>query len=312
MISGFGLFFDDSHDMGLGHISRLIALAQELEQRELGYCFHGNGEMKRSSREFIAKCGLQSSCQCEQKPSISILDTYNPEFIGSFSLSRIKVLLIDETSPSVFANAYLVASPIVSWIPPTNDSRVLAFQNSPILRKEIVMGALTSSRIGKTEGFLVILGGVSNDIFEKIILQLKIATQDIWPNYPLSVVCYSPDQIALAQAINFDIVYPSTDILKLTNRFFAVISAAGVIAWELTALRIPGFTIAVVDNQEFQVQYLKENNFRDGISASSLNFKDSLWKEISKLKTNDANHKTRPKLDGSGKAIDFILGEFIP
>jgi spore coat polysaccharide biosynthesis predicted glycosyltransferase SpsG len=296
--------------MGLGHVSRLVALAQELQQRDLDYCFHGNGGMKSASQEFITKCGLRSSCQCDQKPDISILDTYNAEFIRNFSLTRIRVLLIDETSPSVLASAYLVASPILSWIPPMGDSRVLAFQNSPILRKEIVIDALDSSGAERTQGLLVILGGVSNDIFEKIIRQLRSANQDILPNLPLSVVCYSSDQIVAAKALNFEIVYPSTDIRTLTSNFFAVISAAGVIAWELAAMSIPGFTIAVVENQEFQVQYLKENNFRDGISASSLNFKDLLREEITKLKTNSTSQKTPPELDGSRKAIDFILGEF--
>lgn len=312
MINSFGLFFDDSHDMGLGHISRLVALAQELQHRDLEYCFHNNSEMKSSSQEFIAECGLRSNCQCDRNPDISILDTYNAEFIRNFSLTQVRVLLIDETSPSVFASAYLVASPILSWVPPMRDSKVLAFQNSPILRKQIVMGALDSSRAERSEGLLVILGGVSNDVFERIIRQLKSATQNVWLDLPLSVVCYSSDQIVAAKALNFKIIYPSTDILKLTSEFSAVVSAAGVIAWELAALRVPGFTLGVVENQEFQVQYLKENNVRDGISASSLNFEDLLREEISKLKIKDSNHKTRPELDGSRKAIDFILEEFSP
>ena len=81
-------------------------------------------------------------------------------------------------------------------------------------------------------------------------------------------------------------------------------------AWELAALRIPGFTIAVVENQEFQVRYLKENNFRDGINASSLNFNDLIREEILKLKTQNSEVKICPDLDGSRKAIDFILDAF--
>lgn len=309
MIS-FGLFFDDSFDLGLGHISRLIAIAQELQSRELSYCFHGNGEMKNSTSEFIHSFGLKSDCQCNRKIDIGIIDTYNADFRVDFSTSMIRVLLIDETSPRILADAYVIASPILSWVPPVEGGQILQFQNSPIMRKEIIRAALSSERVKGSNGMLVILGGIRVDVFKKILLELGSAMSEIWPGLRMSVVCHSSEQIEVAHRLNFHPVHPTKNLLGLTSEFSVIISSAGVIAWELAALNLPGFSIAVIDNQEFQVKYLRENSIRDGVSATSLEFSDLIRSEIFKLKENLSEPKIRPDLDGSRNVVNFILESF--
>jgi spore coat polysaccharide biosynthesis predicted glycosyltransferase SpsG len=309
MIS-FGLFFDDSFDLGLGHISRLIGIAQELQSRGLGYCFHGNGEMKISSSEFIDSFGLNSNCRCNRKVDVGIIDTYNSEYRVDFSTSMIRVLLIDETSPRSLADAYVIASPILSWIPPVGGGQILQFQNSPIMRKEIMLAALNSERAKGSNGMLVIFGGICIDEFKRILIEFGTAMSEIWPELRMSVVCYSSEQIEFANRLNFHPVHPTKNLISLTSEFSVIISSGGVIAWELAALNIPGFSIAVIDNQEFQVKYLRENSIRDGVSASSLEFSDLVRSEIIKLKENLAEPKIRPDLDGSRNVVNFVLESF--
>ena len=310
MTTIFGLFFDDSFDLGLGHISRLVALAQELQSRDLRYCFHSIGEMKSSTREFIDSFGLKSDCQCNRHVDVGIIDTYNPDFNSNFSTSMIRVLLVDETSPRILADAYVYASPIMSWIPPVEDGEVLQFQNSPIMRKEIVSAARSLKRVKGSNGMLVILGGIHFDVFKKILIELGSAMGEIWPDLPMSVVCHSSEQTEVAKSLNFDPVHPTTNLLGLTSKFSVIISSAGVIAWELAALGLPGFSIAAIENQEFQVKYLRENSIRDGVSASSLEFSNLVRSKILKLRKNLSEPKISPDLDGSRNVINFILEAF--
>jgi spore coat polysaccharide biosynthesis predicted glycosyltransferase SpsG len=310
LIINFGLFFDDFFDLGQGHISRLVAIAQELQSRGLRYCFHNIGEMKNSTREFIDSFGLKSNCQCNRHVDVGIIDTYNPDFKTNFSTSMIRVLLVDETSPRILADAYVYASPIMSWIPPVGDGQVLQFQNSPILRKEIVSAALNLERVKGSSGMLLILGGIHVDVFRKILMELSSAMGEVWPDLPMSVVCHSSEQIEVAKSLNFDPVQPTTNLLSLTSKFSVIISSAGVIAWELAALGLPGFSIAAIDNQEFQVKYLRDNYIRDGVSASSLEFSKLVRSEILKLRKNLSESKIRPDLDGSRNVVNFILGAF--
>jgi spore coat polysaccharide biosynthesis predicted glycosyltransferase SpsG len=114
----------------------------------------------------------------------------------------------------------------------------------------------------------------------------------------------------VAHSLNFDPIHPSANLIQLVSKFSVIISSAGVIAWELAALSIPGFCIAVIDNQEFQVKYLRENSIRDGVSASSLEFGELVRSEILKLKESLSESKVRPDLDGSRTVVNFILEAF--
>lgn len=271
------LAFDPQFDKGLGHVSRLVAIAQFLEKNDINYCFHSNRLIDSSFQEFIFRNGLAMSCTCDHSPDLTLLDSYNPSLPEYFSrsLGAPIILLADEVTPISGCLAVIEASPIPETKKYLGNLPILKFDRSPIFRRE-VYECLLLERLAPavSESWLVILGGVDDDIFIKVLSAISRCSASILRK--ITIATNSPTIIQEAEDSGFSSIKTPITISTIYENFSHVISGAGVTAWEMAHLSIPGFTIAVAQNQEFQLNYLQVNYIRQGVNVREEMFEQKL------------------------------------
>ena len=300
------LAFDADFDKGLGHISRLVAIAQFLLKNNLRYCFHSSNIINSTFEEFILRNGLDSRCACKASPDLIFLDSYNPSLSEYFmrTFGAPIILLADEATPISNCIAVIEASPIPETKLYSAELPVLKFRHSPILRKEIYE-CLSLQRFTRAalDSWLVILGGADDDIFMKVLVAISCSLAPV-PR-KITIATNSPMIIQEAEVLEFSSIETPMAISSIYENFSHVISGAGVTAWEMARLSIPGFAIAVAPNQEFQLRYLHENLIRQGVSVG-----EEMFEHKMKLLMSSQNAKfgTSQILDWEFELKQFLTG----
>ena len=258
-----------SPDVGLGHLTRCIALAEELNSRGYKVCFNHLSRIDSRGLAIMSQSNLTLECSCNRKPDIVIVDSYELDFINSFStsLEHKLVLLVDEISPDVYADHYLQASPIRFWKPKNTLAGVFEFNRNPILRLEFDNFKIKSDKNTSRSGTLISLGAANN---RETILKILVKTLRKFPQFrsQISVVAGGVNQSRLESQcadLGLKLLIGSYDLKTLCDDNSFVISAGGVTSWELISLEVPGFLIGVAQNQSLQIDYLNESKLRRGI-----------------------------------------------
>jgi UDP-2,4-diacetamido-2,4,6-trideoxy-beta-L-altropyranose hydrolase len=256
-------------EVGLGHLTRCIALAEEFNLRGHKICFNHLSRIDSRGIGIMSQSNLSLECKCHEKPDIVIVDSYELDFINScstFSDCNL-VLLVDEISPDVYADHYLQASPIRFWKPKNTLGRVLEFNRNPILRLDFDNFKIKSDKTITRSGTLISLGAANN---RETILKILVETLRKFPQFrsQISVVAGGVNQSQLewqCADLGLNLLIGSYDLKTLCDNNSFVISAGGVTSWELITLEVPGFLIGVAQNQSLQINYLNENKLRRGI-----------------------------------------------
>ena len=258
-----------SPDVGLGHLTRCIALAEELNLRGNKVCFNHLSRIDSRGLELMSQSNLSLKCACNEKPDIVIIDSYELDFINSCStsLGHKLVLLVDEISPGVYADHYLQASPIRFWKPKNTLGGIFEFNRNPILRLCFDNVKIKSNKKVSKAGILISLGAANN---RETILKILVKTLRKFPQFrsQISVVAGGVNQSQLESQcadLGLKLLIGSYDLKTLCNDKSFVISAGGVTSWELISLEVPGFLIGVAQNQSLQIDYLNESKLRRGI-----------------------------------------------
>jgi UDP-2,4-diacetamido-2,4,6-trideoxy-beta-L-altropyranose hydrolase len=258
-----------SPDIGLGHLTRCIALAEELNSRGYKVCFNHLSRIDSRGIGIMSQSNLTLECACNGKPDIVIVDSYESDFINSFStsLEHKLVLLVDEISPDVYADHYLQASPIRFWKPKNTLGSVFEFNCNPILRIGFDNFKLKSDKNVSKAGILISLGAANN---RETILKILVKILRKFPQFrsQISVVSGGVNQSQLESQcadLGLHLLIGSYDLKTLCDDNSFVISAGGVTSWELITSEVPGFLIGVAQNQSLQINYLNENKLRPGI-----------------------------------------------
>jgi spore coat polysaccharide biosynthesis predicted glycosyltransferase SpsG len=261
------LLSDPTFDSGLGHLSRLIAVGQELKERGESYCFHPLSRFTPRQVEFIAVNSLDTRCLCHGKPDISVVDTYNKDYhldLDRSSAGQI-IQLVDEFTPYGKCDGLIEVSPISPFRIYPEGLEVQKFQDSPLFRDEIYfLSAEIRPRSNGSNKWFLTLGGVTDSIYIEVLTLLHRVIGDSLRDFTIGTDSVSV--INFARGLGVTRSSPTQDLTFICRNFDFVISAAGVTAWEFSVLKFPGFVISVIDNQEFQLAYLLSNGFRDGIS----------------------------------------------
>lgn len=300
----FSLISDPAFDAGLGHLSRLVALGQELRDRGESYCFHPLGDFPSRHLEFILGNLLSIECSCKGKPDITIIDTYNADFINGMvnSGSGIVIQLMDEITPQGRCNGFIEVSPIPQFVEYLDTTAVLKFGDSPLFRDEIysLKAEIEPQNLTENEGVLI-LGGVSDSVYFET---LKVLKQSLGEKIQgLTVATSSKAVVEIAREMGVGRSSSLQEMTFIAGNFSYVISGAGVTAWELAFLRIPGFVISLVENQEFQLRHLIDNGYRNGVSLSSKNVTADVFECMRAIR------EMPLKIPGGGgrqKILDFL------
>ena len=298
------LVLDSEHDFGFGHLSRLVAIAQTLVSQDINFCFHSENAFGSRIIDFIKANNLPAVCECSGNPDLLIIDTYNPDTAEIFTKqtgSKI-VIFADESTPIGHPDAIVQVSPTPEDKPYPLGVPILEFRDSPVLRNEVVSYSQISSELSPIKsGWLVSLGGVDDHVYHKLLHSLDQMLNR--HNLEVTVASGSTSVGLLAQSLGFTWIDKSLDVSAICSKYKFAITGAGVTAWELAFLRFPGFVVSVVNNQDFQLDYLLKHKIRLGLRIGSENFNAELKALIAAEP--DYLDFTRP-VDGRNRVLKFI------
>lgn len=258
--SFIALICSANSDIGFGHLSRLIAISEAVPS-ENKFCLHGEIEKSETVDNMIRNTGISLVCCCEMMPYLVFVDTYDPKLFSNqiFKSKPYVVSLIDDSSPIIDANLYVEASPVKSEKKIPKDL-TLKFEKSPLLRRKF----FDYSEIPKPDrnvesglNALIILGSTSN--WERVLCLVVKAIRNFPKIQTLSVLTGDPRIVEYSETLGLNAINPRRTLDLIVRDFDFVISAAGVTAWELLALKVNCLLMALVDNQLVQLDYFIQN-----------------------------------------------------
>jgi spore coat polysaccharide biosynthesis predicted glycosyltransferase SpsG len=249
-------------------------------------------------------------------PTAVIYDSYDLKFIQNVFLppqSKV-ILLVDEVSLPSYADAYIEASPIKTWQPINKAAAVFKFDANPILRTafDSPLHGISSSgpfdviiNLGAAKDFQLILVELlpllrRRKIFRREI-SILVGGNSITENFKVNQIS---DLKFVEGTYNLkDLISPNT----------FVISAAGVTAWELISLGVPGFLVGVVDNQVEQLQYLSNLGLRNGVLfENNPNFSAQINSLLDNIGFVNESQKAQKTLkNGRVEAVNWMLNQVL-
>ena len=220
---------ESSPGVGLGHLTRCIALAEELNLRGHKFCFNHLSRIDTRGLGVMSQSNLTSECKCHEKPDIVIVDSYELDFINScstFSDCNF-VLLVDEISPKFYADYYIQASPIRFWKPKNTLGGIFEFNRNPILRLCFDKFKVEIGKNISKAGILISLGAANN---RETILKILVETLRKFPQFgsQIAVVVGGANQSQLESQcadLGLNLLSGSYDLKTLCDDYSFVISA---------------------------------------------------------------------------------------
>ncbi len=302
--------------VGLGHVSRCVSLAEEIESRGHFSCFAHVSNLDSRGQKLLTLSSLESECICNSKPDVVIYDTYDSDFIQKDQIpTEAKVvLLVDDVSLPLFADAYLEASTIKNWKPFNQGAPVFKFDCNPILRMAFDI-PLHSLNFSPPFDVIINLGAAKDFLSILDVLLPQIRSRADF-NHRITILTGSNSSLEIAHAIetsDLNLVEGTVNLRDLIGPHTFVISAAGVTAWELISLGVPGFLIGVVNNQIEQLEYFNEIGLRNGIYFQhNSGFSTQIGALLDTINFVDTAKTAQVSLsNGRVEAIDWILGEVL-
>jgi spore coat polysaccharide biosynthesis predicted glycosyltransferase SpsG len=255
-------------EIGLGHLSRCVAIAEELRTRRYVACFNHLSLLDYRGLELLHQSEFRNDCICENQPSFMIIDSYLSEFIKSCTQTSSipSVLMVDELSPRIWADYYVEASPIKDWTPLNAKAGVFKFNCNPILRSVFDEPVAPKNLSPLPRRFLISLGSAANE--SEILRALVPLIQDLSVNPDITILSNNSPATHRLQELyghNLRILENVQSLKELLDDIDFVISAGGVTAWELISLNVPGMLVGVAENQFEQIHYLQINDLRAGV-----------------------------------------------
>lgn len=304
MSRALALVGDSGFGIGFGHLSRLISLYEKFIFTNK-VCMHGRFEHTESFTRIISQHKISLECICQKQPKTIITDSYNNEiftdlkFGGDYKL----VQLIDEISPSFFADAYIKVSPIKNWLPLNPKALVKNFNNDPLLRRQFFESPkFVTSKSPKIKKLLILVGGSENS---KLLLR-AVADSVATINGKIQM-CFATNDTSLyffAQKLKYKVVEYEANFQKMISSYNLVISAAGVTAWELLASDANCILISTALNQNYQLEYLRKNFHVRGLEFSSSNY--SFSRDLNILISDALNNTISVQSNNSSKVFDGV------
>lgn len=264
----FWLICQASADIGLGHLARCIALAEELKSRRYEVCFAHFSDLDVRGQSLILNSGLCITCTCSGNPVAVICDSYDLNFLSRIDLApdTKTILLVDDVSLPFNADGYIEASPIKSWVPLNEKAPIFKFAANPILRKQFDSSAIDFDFVSPFEVIMTFGAGKESESIVNSLIPI-IAGNSMFNRRVTLLTTEDSKYIDLAKSYNveLEVLTGTYNLRDLISKKTFVISAAGVTAWELITMGVPGFLIAVVENQYEQLDYFNRLGLREGV-----------------------------------------------
>jgi spore coat polysaccharide biosynthesis predicted glycosyltransferase SpsG len=309
LVSEFG------KSIGYGHLSRLIAIAEELIVRNYSYCFHLYDDSDEVANFMIKSSGLSFECKCNSRPFFLLVDSYNIDILlpKINALGAIRIIqIVDDINKPFFADGYIEASPINHWKPMNQNASILEFKMSPILRMRFDNSALKSKvEFTSNSKILITLGSSSLtiDILKALVSAIRVSKFSAHDLY----ISTNSNGTQMINLVATELGVKSLDSLngspEIFNGFDLVISACGVTGWELLQSNSPCVFIGTVNNQQSQLDYFINNNLADGLMFSENHM--FIEKTVQKLNVFSNNFNLRNINNGRRNVVDWLENQMI-
>jgi spore coat polysaccharide biosynthesis predicted glycosyltransferase SpsG len=264
---------DFGDTIGYGHLSRLIAISEELISRGHTYCFHISDNFDQVANQLIESSDLTFHCNCKTDADFILIDSYNQKIFSnsaSVSSNTLRIQIVDDQKIPFFADGYIEASPINPWLPLNPGAPILRFNMSPILRLvfDQYLGKKNFHDLSNHK-LLVTLGSTSNS-FEILKSIYNSILNSKYSDYELHYAANSNFNLNFSvEDLGFNLTsLENGNIVDIAKDFQLIISACGVTSWELLYANLPFLVIGTAENQKLQLDYFVKNELIDGLMYS--------------------------------------------
>lgn len=300
---GISIFFDIEvgKSVGLGHLSRCVALAEEFKAS--GHEVFLNPLIKTSliAMQMIEESGISPHFVVPPKIDVLIADRYSPLEETLRLRSRKVVQLVDQSSTDLIADIYICASPCNNWV--NTKTVVKHFENEPILRRNVVI-ASKEITYGSNNRVLILFGGSNQEELQQSVIN---EARNNPSGYELDLYVASSDRTLDLSGTRVGVRGPDEKLFEVLSEYELVISSAGVLAWELISMRKQICFYSLVENQDYQLEVLREMGFLTILELDSRKRKfENLHDAISVLKKSRRKPTALISLEGSKKVVSFI------
>ncbi|MFW5469383.1 PseG/SpsG family protein [Knoellia sp. CPCC 206435] len=263
-----GIRADASPLLGVGHVVRCLALAEELAGRGCTVTLLGSVDVPWLRDRLAAvplpvvpapdDAGSLVSLAQELGMQVLVVDGYelDPATGSRARAGGLTVLALHDGSfgAGQDADVYLDQNFGATSHPAGTDGRVaLAGVEHALFRREILELATQPRREPGRASVVGVFGGTDPQGAAAVVTPLVLAT-----GVPVDVTCVvaRPELREVVEGLphgesqTVTAVAPTPDIMGLASRSTVTVSAAGSSIWELLHLGVPTGIVAVVDNQE--------------------------------------------------------------
>lgn len=284
---------------GYGHLSRVLAIAEIMQEMNIECFIKSESQLTERGLQMMARSNIPHQIRMPARFDLQVVDRYTPK--QNFKFANRIVQLVDQTSVDLEADAYISVSPTKNWSQKKKFHK--PFLNDPPLRKSIAR--LATQQTGTQNERILFLSGGTNqsDLKNSIIDTLKLQASKL----PIDILIDSSESIIDTKGTDVNLVYSRKGLLDAISNYDMVVSACGVSAWELIALKKRVCLFSLVENQEFQLNEMKKSGhcLTLEMSKDRLAFVGFVSK-LQELKGWSAPGVSPIRLDGSRRIVEYI------
>lgn len=295
--------FDCGADSGYGHLARVLAVAESMKFSGCKCFFASNTLLTDKARQMIRGSGLDIFEHIPSKFDLHIIDKYSKRaeiFVGRAN----KVIqFVDQSSPDLDADAYVSVSPTNNWTLQKNLHK--PFLNDPPLRTEVIKLAGQDSFPSKNNRILFLFGGANQALLKNSVIQ---TVREHSSKMRLDILVNPMETVSSTRGTNIDLVVAKAGLMNVISDYEMIVSACGVSAWELLALRKRVCFYSLIDNQDFQLAEISKlgHNLVLEMDSDRSTFKN-LTERLENLMGKQPKSNFPLRLDGAAKISEFIL-----
>ena len=267
---------DSSSQLGVGHVTRCLALAQVFYLNNWNVVFSGNfqfptwhNKMLKDYSNYIFESVEDTNVQ-KLNYDLVVFDNYS---IKSMELANLKKLgnktlsIVDSYSPNLKTDFYTSTLPI--WYLPNFQSiknGLFGFEYA-LIRQEIIQAPkFKKGPVSGCETLALFSGGSSNAEFIELILS---QVSSIVGKRKIKI--FSNDDFLKSKykgLTNIEITPQKSNFFNDLSDIDLVISPASVSSWEFLYLRFPLALYGIYENQQSTYKYFIDNDLAFGLGVT--------------------------------------------
>lgn len=289
---------------GYGHLARCIAVAEKLLASGNKVTFPDTLFEDNLANSLLNESDIPQISQQISDFDFIIYDCYSECDKQSEKSGKVSIQFVDQTSIDFGCDAYVCVSPCDNWA--LQKPKLKAFDADPPLRSKFSFmndssGFVNSPRI------LFILGGSDQTALLNSVVEDLDATS---VEFPVDIFVGSARKESLISASRIVFRGENESLFDVIQEYDLIMASAGVLAWELLALKKKVSFFSLVSNQDFQLEYLKALGCRAELQLSHdrksfVNLVNEVVAFSSGRST--VNPELPISLKGSARIADYLL-----